>query len=307
MFNFAKKNSQTSLNESNKIPPELFKKIRKIEFSTRKMVNEMLSGRYSSLFRGFGMEFEDVREYFAGDDYRRIDWNVTARHDKPYVKRFHEERQLSVTLLIDISGSLEFGSSVITKGEKIAEMSALLAFTALSNHDKIGTILFTDKVEKYIPPNSKRNTVLRMIRDILYHKRSRKKTDLNLGLEYAIDNMKRRGIIFIFSDFFCDIDKKKLTIAARKHDLIPVIVSDEFEYAQPGVGIIEAIDNETGRKQLIDTESNVYRAFIEQRKSTVADKIQIFKKIGIEPIILDCNDDIEKIIIEYFYRRSKKR
>ncbi len=292
--------------DTSKIPPELFKKIRRIEFRTKKMINDIVSGKYNSLFRGYGMEFEDVREYFPGDDYRRIDWNVTARHGKPYVKRFHEERQLNVSMLIDISGSSDYGSLDQSKGEKIAEMAALLAFTALSNQDKIGSVLFTDAVEKYISPTKNRNTVLRMIRDILYHRSDKKGTNIDIALQYALDNMKRRGIIFVFSDYFCHIDPKRFIIASKKHDLIPVIVTDKFEYALSGPGLINAVDNETGRTLLIDTRSRAYRRFIEERSYHLTNTELFFKQLGIEPIVLDCADDIERVLVEYFARRSKR-
>ncbi len=289
-----------------KIPSELLKIIKKINIKSRILVNEAISGGYNSVFRGYGMEFQEVREYNPGDDYRRIDWNVTARHDFPYIKRFREERQLNVMLLIDCSGSLEFGSKKNTKSQRAAEIASVLAFTALKNQDKIGAIFFTNKIEKFIPPAKNKNTTLRLIRDIIFIKPENRGTNINLAIDYAIENMKRRGVIFILSDFYSRIDNKKLFITAKKHDIIPIIIRDKFEKIPVNIGLVDMIDNETGELFLIDTSSQSYKRSILERSRQNELFLRELKKLNIEPMILDTDDDIEKILIEYFRKRVKK-
>ena len=289
-----------------KIPPELLKKIKKIEIRSRVKVNEMMSGGYNSVFRGYGMEFEEVREYFPGDDYRRIDWNVTSRHNSPYVKVFKEERQLNVMLLIDISGSLEYGSTISNKREKLVETASVLSFTALSNQDKIGAIFFTDIIEKYIVPSKNKNTILRLIREILFFKPKNKKTNINVVIDHAIETMKRRGIIFILSDFYSDISYKKIFISSKKHDIIPVIFTDDFEEMPTNVGLVDMIYNETGELTLVDTGSGYYKKSINERKQKKQALLNELKKLDIEPMIINTNVEIEKNIICYFEKRRKK-
>jgi len=289
-----------------KIPKELLKKIKRIEIRSKILVNDTMSGGYNSVFRGYGMEFEEVREYFPGDDYRRIDWNVTARHDKPFVKRFKEERQMIVMLLIDISGSLEYGSSDSTKAEKLAETASILAFTALSNQDKIGAVFFTDQIEKTIVPSKNKNTILRLIREILFLKPKNKGTDINNALDFAIENMKRRSVIFVLSDFYSWVDFKKLYIARKKHDIIPVIFSDDFEEYPVDVGLVDMVDNETGRMVLVDTGSLDYKRFIDGRRRDKEDFLYELKKLNIEPLVINTKADVEKPIVKYFEKRKKK-
>lgn len=289
-----------------KIPPALLKKIKRIEIRSKVLVNEAMSGGYNSVFRGYGMEFQEVREYFPGDDFRTIDWNVTARHSKPYVKIFREERQMNVLLLIDSSGSLNYGSSSSTKSEKLAETAAVLSFTALSNQDKIGAVFFTNEVEKIILPSKNKNTILRLIRDILFLKPKGKGTNINTAIDFAIETMKRRGVIFILSDFFSDIDYKKIFIASKKHDIIPVVFTDDFEDIPINVGLVDMIDNETGELILVDTSSKSYKRSIEQRNEKKENFFKEIKKYNIDPLIINTNDDIEKPIIRYFEKRIKK-
>lgn len=293
-------------NNTEKIPEELFKKVKKIELHTRKLVNAMSSGGYTSVFRGQGMEFEEVREYNAGDDYRKIDWNVTARHNTPYVKRHREERELNVMLLLDVSGSLNFGSSFQTKRNVMVETAALLAFTSLFNQDKIGSIFFTDRIEQYCYPSKSKNAILRMIRDILFFKPTGKGTDINLALDYAISNMKHHGIIFLFSDFLSDIDSSKLFIASRKHDIIPVIIEDDFELPGKNIGLIDMIDNETGRKILVDTGSKAYKAFLDKRLHRKEMFLDELVKYNIEPIHINTAESAEKPILTYFHKRKRR-
>jgi uncharacterized protein (DUF58 family) len=300
-----KKRDKDNSSEEN-IPRGLLKKIKRIELRSRQLVSEAISGGYNSVFRGYGMEFEEVREYFPGDDYRRIDWNVTARHSTPYVKRFKEERQLNVLLLIDASGSLEYGSGSATKGERLAETAAVLSFAALSNQDKIGALFFTDIIERIIVPSINKNTILRLIREILFLKPCQRGTDINIAIEYAIKTMKRRGIIFILSDFFADIDYKKLFIATKKHDIIPVIFKDPFEDAPINIGLVDMIDNETGTMKLVDTGSPAYKRSITDRKNRRDSLMKELATLKIEPLEISTDGDVEQEIITYFEKRKKK-
>ena len=289
-----------------KIPKELFKKIKKIEIRTKLLVTEAMTGGYNSIFRGYGMEFQEVREYSPGDDFRIIDWNVTAKHSIPYVKQFREERQLNVMLLIDSSGSLEYGSIDFTKSEKLAETAAVLAFMALTNQDKIGAIFFTKKIEKIILPSKTKNSILRLIREILFLKPKNKGTNINIAIDYAINTMKRKGIIFILSDFYSEINYKKIFIASKKHDIIPVVFTDPFEENPVNVGLVDMIDNETGELILVDTSSKYYKNSIKNRKKAKEFFFKELKKINIEPLIIDTNEEIDKSIIRYFEKRIKK-
>jgi uncharacterized protein (DUF58 family) len=289
-----------------KIPVELLKKIKKIDISSRKLVNEAISGGYNSVFRGYGMEFEEVREYNPGDDYRRIDWNVTARHSIPYIKRFKEERQLNVMLLIDFSGSLEYGSKKYNKRQKLAEIASVIAFTALKNQDKIGAIFFSSVIEKYTPPSKNKNTTLRLIRDLIFLKPREKGTNINLAIDYAVENMKRRGILFILSDFYDKVEYKKLFIAAKKHDIIPVVIRDQFEKTPVNLGLVDMIDNETNELILVDTSSSSYKEFIKERNMQSELFFKELKKLNIDPMMIDTDEDIEKILVEYFKKRLKR-
>ena len=305
---FKQKNSsiENTTQIEEKIPKELLRKIKNIEIRSRIIVTEAISGGYNSVFRGYGMEFQEVREYTRGDDFRRIDWNVTARHNNLYVKTFKEERQLTVMLLIDSSGSLEYGSTNNTKGEKLIETASVIALTALSNQDKIGALFFTNEVEKFIKPAKNRNSVLKLIREILYLKVKNRGTDINLALEYALKNMKRRGVIFILSDFYTDIDYKKFFIASRKHDIIPVIFSDNFEEYPVDIGLVDMIDNESGKVLLVDTSSLEYKKSIEDRNKKRSEFIKELKKLDIEPLFINTDSNIEKPLIEYFEKRKRK-
>ncbi len=294
------------MKEEEKIPLELLKKIKKIEIRSRLMVNEAMSGGYNSVFRGYGMEFQEVREYSIGDDFRRIDWNVTARHNNLYIKTFKEERQLNVMLLLDTSGSLGFGSKSSTKHDKMIETSAILALTAMENQDKIGAIFFTNKIEKVIIPTKNKNTTLRLLREILFIKPQSNGTDINNAIDFAIENMKRRGIMFILSDFLTDVSFKKIFIASKKHDIIPVVLTDEFEEYPINLGLVDMLDNESGELILVDTSSDSYKKFVEDRKARKEKFFSELKKLDIEPLIIDTDTDVEIPIMRYFEKRRKK-
>lgn len=293
--------------ENEKIPPELLKKIKRIELKAGIQVTDVTAGGYSSIFRGQGIEFQEVREYIPGDDVRKIDWNVTARHGIPFVKRYREERELNIMMLIDVSGSLKYGCGDKLKKDILLETAAILSFTALFNQDKIGALLFTDKIEEYIPPTKHKNSILRLIRDILFIKPEGKKTDIDKTLNYVLCTMKKRGIIFIFSDFLSDFDESKLFMLSRKHDVIPVIINDLFEFSELNVGLVDFIDNETGRRMLVDTGSSEYKRLIRKRIAKREELLNNFKKNDLTPLIINTNDDTEKVILSYFEKRKRQR
>ncbi len=238
---------------------EIFKKIRRIEIRTKRLVNDLFSGEYHSAFKGQGMEFEEVRQYQPGDDIRLIDWNVTARTGYPYVKKFREERELSVIFLVDMSSSGRFGTRERFKEETSAELCALLAFSAIKNNDKVGMIIFTDRIEKFIPPKKGRAHVLRLIREILYFHPEGTGTDISGALEYFNRVIKKKSVVFLISDFLSEGYRKPLQIANNKHDLIAMKISDPRELTFDNVGLIELEDAETGETLIIDTASREFR------------------------------------------------
>ncbi len=238
---------------------ELIKKVRKIEIKTRGITRQMFSGEYHSAFKGRGMAFSEVREYHIGDDIRSIEWNVTARYASPFVKVFEEERELTVVLLVDVSASLGFGTEIQYKKDLVTELCAVLAFSAIQNNDKIGVILFSDEVEKYIPPKKGKHHTLRIIRELLEFKPKAKKTNLNNALAFLTNVLKKRSIVFILSDFLTNDYDSAIKIASKKHDTIAVQIYDKAEENLPKVGIIRMNDTETGKQVWIDTSSNSVR------------------------------------------------
>jgi len=241
------------------LPKEVIRKIRRIEIRTKRLVNDVFSGEYHSIFKGRGMEFMEVREYQPGDDIRIIDWNVTARYGYPFVKKFKEERELTVIFLVDASSSGQFGTRDRLKEEIAAELCSVLAYSATKNNDKVGMVIFTDKIEKYIPPKKGRYHVLRLIREVLYFKPESKGTDINLALEFLGTVIKRKAIVFLVSDFLSGDFDKLLRIANRRHDVIAIRISDPRELELPDVGFLELEDAETGEQILIDTSDPVVR------------------------------------------------
>ena len=261
---------------------DILKKVRHIEIKTRGLSNNIFAGQYHSAFKGRGMAFSEVREYQYGDDIRDIDWNVTARFSKPYIKVFEEERELTVMLLVDVSGSLEFGTKKQTKKDMLTEIAATLAFSAIHNNDKIGVIFFSDQIEKFIPPKKGRKHILFIIRELLNFNAQSRKTDIKLGIEYLTNVMKRRCTAFILSDF---IDQKDyinaLTIANRKHDVIAIQLYDKRVTELPNIGLMKVRDAETGHEQWIDTSSAALRNAHHKWWSDNQSKLKsTFTKIG---------------------------
>jgi uncharacterized protein (DUF58 family) len=289
---------------------ELLKKVRRIEIKTRHAVNDVFAGRYHSVFKGRGMEFDEVREYVPGDDIRAIDWNVTARTGVPHIKKFVEEREMTVMLLIDISGSNDFGSASQLKRDLAAEVAAMLAFSATRNNDRIGLILFSDQVEKYIPPRKGTTAhILRMIREILYHIPQSRKTDARPALDFLNHTTTRKAVTFLISDFiFSENAEKPLKITARRHDLIAVAIADRHERMWPKAGLIEWRDPESGGRILVDTSSTAVRSALlltqEQQRGTLQ---RTLRHAGIDTIELFTGEPYDKAFMKFFRQRSRRR
>ncbi len=284
---------------------ELLKKVRKIEIKTRRLSNNIFGGEYHSAFKGRGMTFSEVRNYQFGDDVRTIDWNVTARYNEPFVKVFEEERELTLMLLVDISGSELFGTENALKKNIVTEISATLAFSALQNNDKVGLILFSDNIELYIPPSKGKTHVLRIIRELIEFKPSSKKTNISEALEFLIGVIKKKSIAFILSDFIADNYEKTLKIAANKHDVTGIRIYDKMEERIPNMGIVPMYDQETEEIKLIDTSSSIlrekYRSFNTNNYNRFS---QLFTKNGAG--VLSCRTDQSyvKKLLNYFKTRG---
>lgn len=289
------------------IPKEIIKKVRKIEIRTRRFVNESLAGQYHSVFKGRGMEFSEVREYTPGDDIRIIDWNVTSRFGHPYVKRFVEERELTVVLMVDLSGSTDFGTSGRMKIELATEICALLAFSAIRNNDRVGLLLFTDIVEKFIPPKKGRQHVLRLIRELLYFKPKSRGTDLSASLQYMHRVIKKRSVVFIISDFISRDFEKVLRVVARKHDIIAISISDPGEQKIPKAGLIRFEDSESRALQLIDTSREHVRKEFEKLAHERRENLKyLFQTIGMDQIDVQTNQPYDKALIGFFRERARR-
>ena len=283
---------------------ELLKKVRKIEIKTKRLSDHIFGGEYQSTFKGRGMAFSEVRQYQFGDDVRAIDWNVTARYNDTFIKVFEEERELTMMLIIDISGSNFFGSDSLFKNEYVTELAATLAFSATKNNDKVGLILFTDNVELYIPPKKGKSHVLRIIRELLEFKSESKKTDINIPLKFVSNILKNRSIAFIISDFISKDYSNSLKIFSSKHDVTGIRIYDKTEEKIPNLGVIDITDNETDAKLTVNTGSkNVRKKYSEYYNSKRNEFIDFFKKSGSG--IIECNtqDDYQKKLLKYFKSR----
>lgn len=285
---------------------DIIKRVRTIEIKTRRLSANIFAGQYHSAFKGRGMAFSEVREYQFGDDVRDIDWNVTARFHRPYVKVFEEERELTVMLLIDVSGSLDFGTQGQMKSDMVTEIAATLAFSAIQNNDKIGVIFFTDKVEKYIPPKKGRKHILYIIREMLDFHPESKATDLGESLEFLSNVIKRRSTVFVLSDFYVRKDfSQALTICSRKHDVVAIQVYDPRARELPDVGLIKVVDAETGFEQYIDTSSKKLRLAHQQYwMNRQAELHDVFNKSNVDSVSIATNDDYVKSLLMLFKQRS---
>ncbi|MCH9028546.1 MAG: DUF58 domain-containing protein [Bacteroidetes bacterium] len=286
---------------------ELLKQVRQIEIRTKGLVNQVFSGEYHSVFKGMGMEFSEVREYQFGDDIRNIDWNVTARYGRPFIKVFEEERELTVMLMVDLSGSLMFGSVSKTKQRVAVEVTAILAFSALKNNDKVGLILFTDKIEKFVPPRKGNKHVLRIIRDILSFNPEGNATDIKGALEYMNGTIKKRSIVFLLSDFMDQGYSKILKVVGKKHDLIGIILDDRRENELPAIGLVKLTDAETGQERWIDTSSNRVRKMMRKTRSEAVNKRNaLFLTSRIDRIQIETGKDYIKPLVQFFRLRERR-
>jgi uncharacterized protein (DUF58 family) len=286
----------------------LLKKVRKIEIKTKGLSNHIFAGEYHTAFKGKGMAFSEVREYQPGDDVRSIDWNVTARYNTPFVKVFEEEREMTVMLLIDVSASGNFGTQEQFKRELATELSAILAFSAIKNNDKVGVIFFTDKVEQFIPPKKGKSHILRIIREVLAFQPEGKGTDIAGALEYFNSVIKKRSICFILSDFMSKEFDRPLKIASKKHDLVALRIHDKREDTLPNVGLVPMQDAETEEMIFVDTSSKKVRDNFAKNKAEGHEKLRkLFPASGVDLIDITTGTDYVKPLINFFKTRGKRR
>jgi len=284
---------------------ELLKKVRKIEIRTKALSQQVFSGQYHSAFKGRGMAFSEVREYQYGDDIRNIDWNVTARFNHPYIKIYEEERELTVMLLIDVSGSTQFGTRQQFKSDLITEVSAVLSFSAINNNDKVGVIFFSNQVEKFIPPKKGRSHILRIIRELVDYKPQQVQTNLSEALRYLTNAIKKRCTSFILSDFVnCDFEQA-LKIAANKHDVVALQITDRGDSLLPKMGLVQIYDPETGKRTIADTSNvRVQQEYARWWHAQQKRNVEVFKKSGVDVALLFTDKDYVKALSELFHRRG---
>jgi uncharacterized protein (DUF58 family) len=290
------------------LPREIIKKIRRIQIHTSHIVDELLAGQWHSAFKGSGIEFEEVRPYQFGDDVRAIDWNVTARTGRPFVKLFREEREMAVMLLVDQSASQGLGTHLQTKRELVTELGATLAFSAIKSNDKVGLTLFTDEIEKFVPPRNGTRHVLRIIRELLYCEPMGQGTSLRVALEHLNRVSSRRSVVFLISDFQDTGYEKALKIARRKHDIIPIVVADQREFTMPRVGLVRLRDAETGQTIVLDTFSRANRrAYEEHARKQAAERDKLFTRLRLDPIHIFTGEDFIDPLKRFFHKREMHR
>jgi uncharacterized protein (DUF58 family) len=286
---------------------ELLKKVRQLEIRTRGLVNQVFSGEYHAVFKGRGMEFSEVREYQFGDEIRTIDWNVTARFNHPFVKVFEEERELTVMLVVDMSGSQFFGSQSALKRDVAVELSAILAFSAMKNNDKVGLILFTDRIEKFVPPRKGRAHALRIVRELLSFEPQRPSTSIKTGIEYLNHVQKKRSIVFVISDFMDSGYEAALRIAGKRHDLIGIVLLDPREHDLPSVGLVRLRDAESGTVRLIDTSDGKMRSLYREMAGRRRDERKsLFIKSRLDDIIVRLDQPYLKPLVDFFRLRERR-
>ena len=284
---------------------DILKRVRQIEFKTGKLVRETFAGEYLSVFKGQGIEFAEVRQYIAGDDIRSIDWNVSARTGNTYVKKFNEERELSVIIACDVSASEYFGSKGNLKSEAAIELASVFAFSAIKNNDKVGLLLFSDKVELYIPPRKGKRHVLRIIRELLAFEPKRTKTDISLALSSLIRLIKRQGILLFISDFLDENYEKPFKLASKKFDLIPVLIEDPLEFNFPKLPAFVRIADAEGSQSGVLSSAGV-KQIIEERKKVLAKTLNLFKLSGVDYINIDTSKNTLDPVIKFFKQRARK-
>ncbi|MAF26894.1 MAG: DUF58 domain-containing protein [Gemmatimonadota bacterium] len=289
------------------IPREILQAVEAIEIRSRSLVNDVFAGEYGSVFKGRGMEFAEVREYLHGDDIRSIDWNVTARTGQPHVKKFVEEREQTVMFLVDASRSLDFGSVARMKGEVAAEMAAVLAFSAIRNNDKVGAIIFTDRIELFIPPKKGKKHVLRVIREMLFFQPEGRGTDVGGALEYLSRVIPRKAVVFLLSDFASPDYSRPLRVANRRHDLIAITITDPAENDIPPVGLVHVRDAETGDERVVDlSEARVREAVRRRRRRDHDDRTALFRKYGVDAVEVTTDRPYAEPLRAFFRRRERE-
>lgn len=287
---------------------EVLRKVRRVEITTRRLVNDVFSGEYHSVFKGQGMEFDEVREYQPGDDIRAIDWNVTARMGAPYIKRFMEERELVVMFLLDVSASGRFGSVDKTKLDTAAEICAVLAFSAIQNHDKVGAVVFTDDVEEYIPPDKGRRHVLHVVRQVLFFEPKRHRTHVARALEFLLKVQKRRAIVFVVSDFLSPDFSRPLAMAARKHDLVAIRIADPREDRLEGSGMLRVWDQEARVERVVDLSSRAARErFAAHARRRDEELTTLFRRHGVDCVRIEAGQDYIVPLSVFFKSRARRR
>ena len=289
------------------IPAEILKKVRLIEIKTRHIVNNIFGGEYHSAFKGMGMEFAEVREYYPGDDIRAIDWNVTARTGKPFIKKYDEERELTVMLIVDVSASGFFGTGDSLKSDIMIELASILSFSAIKNNDKVGLSLFSDKIEEFIPPKKGKSHVLRVIREMIYHKAKDRKTDISIALEHIQKVLKRKSIIFLLSDFWDDSYQQTMKLINKKHDLINIQILDKAEIAIPKLGMVKFHDAETQKSAWIDTNNkqvqNISTKYIQNKNKVIK---EFCKNNKIDFISIDTAEGYLNPLEQFFSNRMHR-
>jgi uncharacterized protein (DUF58 family) len=289
------------------LPPEILKKVKLLEISTRKLVNNLFAGEYHTAFKGQGMTFADFREYVPGDDIRHISWPLTARAGKPFIKKFDEERELTLILLVDVSGSTDFGSRDLFKGEVMAHLAALLAFSAAKNNDQIGLLLFSDQVEHFVPPKKGHGHVQRLLRDLYYHEPKSRETRLEPALQFLQGVLKKRAAIFIMSDFFDSRYDESLRMLGRKHDVVSVVVRDPLEQSWPSMGLVDLCDNETGEIVTVDTSSAVFRQqWSDLYKEKELERDKLLRKAQVDRVDVWLDKDFVDPLVKYFKSRQRR-
>ncbi len=289
------------------IPKEVLKKVRMLELSTRKLVNSVLVGEYKTVFKGQGMTFSDFREYVPGDDVRSISWALTARTGKTYIKKYEEERELSLILAVDVSGSADFGSGQKLKSQALSELACLLAWSAQKNRDQVGLLLFSDIIEHYVPPRKGRGQIHRILRDLIYFKPKSKGTDLSKALHHLLGLQKKRSIIVVLSDFQTDKYEYALAQLSRKHDVIAVQIEDPFEIQPPSLGLIDFRDLETGELATVDSSSGALQAIFQKKhEKQTAELKKKLRRCQVDLISVNTQQDISDPLIEFFQSRKKK-
>ncbi len=290
------------------LPQEIIKQIRRIQIFTNRTVNELLAGEYESTFKGQGMQFDEVREYTPGDDVRTIDWNVTARMGKPFIKRFVEERELTVMLLVDMSASGAFGTTAKTKNQLAAELCAVLAYSAVKNSDKVGLITFTDRIEQFIPPKKGQQHVLRVIRELLYSRPPHRGTDIAMALDYLGKVQRKKATVFLVSDFIDNNFSQSLKLINKRHDLIAVAVRDQREDILPPAGLIELEDAETGQTILLDAASKRTRQLYQQLTTNRQVELNnLLRSVKVDCIHVGSDRPYVNELIRFFHMREKRR